>query len=90
MFDSTTTGRALFLSGGSYFLVHSDFVTELTVDNKVRLYPYQTHQLPTTPLAAPNPQKLLQYGNELKACVQFFLNGLADNTLYRQTSEMVK
>ncbi|MBX0290258.1 LTA synthase family protein [Hymenobacter sp. HSC-4F20] len=82
-FDSTTTGRALFLSGGSYFLVHADFVTELTVDNRVRLYPYQNHQLPPTPLASPNPQKLQQYGDELKACVQFFLNGLADNSLYK-------
>ncbi|GGG41270.1 LTA synthase family protein [Hymenobacter glacieicola] len=83
VFDSTAPGRALFLTGGSYFLVHSDFVTELTVDNRVRLYPYQNHQLPPTPLASPDPQKLQQYGNELKACVQFFLNGLADNSLYK-------
>lgn len=84
VFDSTTTGRALFLSGGSYFLVHSDFVTELTVDNQVKLYPYANHQLPPTPLANPNTEKLRQYGNELKACVQFFLNGLADNSLYKR------
>ena len=83
VFDAGTTGRALFLSGGSYFLVHSDFVTELTTDNKVRLYPYQNHALPAVPLAAPDPQKLHQYGNELKACVQFYLNGLADNSLYK-------
>ena len=83
VFDTATSGRALFLSGGSYFLVHQDFVTELTADNQVRLYPYQTHKLPATPLANPDPQKLRAYSNELKACVQFFTNGLADNTLYK-------
>ncbi|UYZ64628.1 LTA synthase family protein [Hymenobacter weizhouensis] len=82
-FDGGTTGRALFLSGGSYFLVHRDYVTELTADNRVRLYPYQRHQLPATPLQNPDPQKLRQYGDELKACVQFYINGLADNSLYR-------
>ena len=83
VFDTGTTGRALFLSGGSYFLVHHDYVAELTVDNKVRLYPYQKHALPATPLPAPDPQKLREYGDELKACVQFYLNGLADNALYK-------
>ena len=83
VFDAGTTGRALFLSGGSYFLVHHDFVTELTADNQVRLYPYQTHFLPAQPLTNPNPQKLRQYGDELKACGQLFTNGLLDNTLYR-------
>ncbi|MBC8084581.1 MAG: LTA synthase family protein, partial [Hymenobacter sp.] len=83
VFDGGTTGRALFLSGGSYFLVHTDYVTELTADNQLRLYPYQNHALPATPLPAPDPAKLRQYGNELKACVQFYLNGLADNSLYK-------
>jgi arylsulfatase A-like enzyme len=82
-FDPGTTGRALFLSGGSYWLVHHDFVTELTIDNRIRLYPYRTHDLPAKPLDNPNPQKLRQYGDELKACVQFFTNGLADNALYK-------
>lgn len=82
-FDTASNGRALFLSGGSYWLVHRDFVTELTTDNRIRLYPYQTHALPAEPLANPDPQKLRQYGDELKACVQLFTNGLADNTLYK-------
>jgi hypothetical protein len=82
VFDSTNTGRAVFLSGGSWFLVHSDFVTELTADDQVRLYPYQTHQLPAIPLPNPDPQKLRQYSNELKACVQLYVNGLIDNRLY--------
>ncbi|MBG8554926.1 LTA synthase family protein [Hymenobacter guriensis] len=81
-FDSTTTGRAIFLSGGSYYLVHTDYVTELTADDQVRLYPYRTHQLPARPLPAPDPRKLRQYGNELKACVQFYVNGLVQNRLY--------
>ncbi|SET12070.1 LTA synthase family protein [Hymenobacter actinosclerus] len=83
VFDAGTSGRALFLSGGSYWLVHADYVTELTADDQVRLYPYRRHQLPATPLAHPDPAKLHQYGDELKACVQFYLNGLADNTLYK-------
>nr|WP_185283070.1 LTA synthase family protein [Hymenobacter sp. NBH84] len=83
VFDQGTSGRAVFLSGGSYFLVHTDFVTELTADNQVRLYPYRTHFIPATPLPNPDPQKLRQYGDELKACVQFYVNGLVDNTMYK-------
>ncbi|MCA8829621.1 LTA synthase family protein [Hymenobacter pini] len=83
VFDDSTTGRALFLSGGSLFLVHSDFVTELTADNAVQLYPYRTHQLPPEPLANPNPRTAQQYGNELKAAAQYFTDGLLDNRLYR-------
>ncbi|MBT2558154.1 LTA synthase family protein [Hymenobacter sp. ISL-91] len=83
VFDAGTSGRAIFFSGGSYWLVHADYVTELTADNQVRLYPYRRHQLPAKPLAHPDPTKLRQYGDELKACVQFYLNGLADNRLYK-------
>lgn len=83
VFEARNSGRALFLSGGSLFLVHTDYVAELTADNQVRLYPYRTHQLPETPLANPDPQKLRQYGDELKAATQYFTNGLLDNTLYR-------
>jgi hypothetical protein len=83
VFDTGISGRALYLNGGSYFLVHRDFVTELTADDKVLLYPYQTHFIPTEPLPHPDPQKVQQYGNELKACVQLYINGLADNKLYR-------
>ena len=78
-----TPGRALFRSGESYFLVHADFVTELTADNVVRLYPYQTHFIPHEPVAHPDPAKVLQYGNELRACVQLYVNGLIDNKLYK-------
>ncbi|RSK44955.1 LTA synthase family protein [Hymenobacter rigui] len=83
VFDSRTSGRALFLSGGSLFLVHRDFVTELTADNAVRLYPYRTHQLPDAALSTPDPRLLRQYGNELKAATQYFSDGLLDNRLYR-------
>ncbi|MBT9392796.1 LTA synthase family protein [Hymenobacter sp. NST-14] len=82
VFDTTTTGRALFLSGGSYWLVHTDYVTELTADDQVRLYPYRRHRLPATPLAHPDPATLRAYGQELRACVQWYVNGLADNRLY--------
>ncbi|QIX62952.1 LTA synthase family protein [Hymenobacter sp. BT18] len=81
-FDSASTGRALFLSNGSYYLVHHDYVTELTADDQVHQYAYQRHQLPTHPVAVPDTQKLRQYGQELRACVQFYVNGLVQNRLY--------
>lgn len=83
VFDSTSPGRALFRDGDSYYLVHSDFVTELTNKNAVRLYPYQPHFMPTEPVANPNPALVKQYGDELRACVQFYVNGLLDNRLYK-------
>ena len=83
VFGSATPGRAFFRDGESYYLVHSDFVTELTGTNEVRLYPYQTHFIPTQPVANPNPALVQRYGDELRACVQFYVNGLIDNRLYK-------
>ncbi|OON67036.1 LTA synthase family protein [Hymenobacter sp. CRA2] len=83
VFDAAAPGRALFLSGNTHYLVHHDYVTELTTDNQVRLYPYRTHDMPAEPLANPPAAKRQQYGNELRAVVQFFTNGLLDNALYR-------
>ncbi|GAB3333692.1 LTA synthase family protein [Hymenobacter humi] len=82
-FDTASPGRALFRDGDSYYLVHSDFVTELKSDNTVRLYPYQTHFIPNQPITNPNPELLRKYGDELRACVQFYVNGLLDNRLYK-------
>ena len=83
VFDAASPGRALFRDGDSYYLVHSDFVTELTNTNRVRLYPYQTHVLPPQPVAQPDPALVKKYGDELRACVQFYVNGLVDNRLYK-------
>ena len=83
VFDAASPGRALFRDGESYFLVHHDFVTELTNKNEVRLYPYALHFMPTEPVANPDPTLVKQYGNELRACVQFYVNGLIDNRLYK-------
>ena len=83
IFDTASTGRALFRDGDSYYLVHADFVTELRNDNSVRLYPYQTHFIPQKPLANPDPVLLRKYGDELRACVQFYVNSLLDNRLYK-------
>ncbi|SMC00537.1 sulfatase [Hymenobacter roseosalivarius DSM 11622] len=81
VFDTSANGRALFLTGGSYYLVHHDYVTELTADDQVRLYPYRRHDLPPTPVN--DPLKARQYGQELRASVQFLTNGLLDNSLYK-------
>ena len=83
VFDPASPGRAIFHDGDSYYLVHSDFVTELKSDNSVRLYPYQTHFMPNQPVANPNPALVKKYGNELRANVQFYVNGLLDNRLYK-------
>ena len=83
VFDATSPGRAIFREGDSYFLVHSDFVAELKNDNSVLLYPYQTHFIPTQPVAKPNPALVRKYGDELRANVQFYVNGLLDNRLYK-------
>ena len=83
VFDSMGTGRAVFRDGESYYLVHADFVTELTNTNQVRLYPYQTHFIPPTPVANPDPVLLNKYGTELRTIVQFYVNGLLDNKLYK-------
>ena len=83
VFDAASPGRALFRDGESYFLVHADFVTELTNKNEVRLYPYALHFMPTEPVANPNPALVKKYGDELRACVQFYVNGLIDNRLYK-------
>ena len=83
VFDTTNTGRALFSAGGSYFLVHSDFVTELRADNSVALYPYRPHFIPDEPLARPDPVVVKKYGDELRALLQFYVNGLVDNRLYK-------
>ncbi|MBJ6109598.1 LTA synthase family protein [Hymenobacter sp. BT523] len=83
VFDAASPGRALFRDGDSYYLVHSDFVTELTNTNQVRLYPYQNHSMPLKPVANPDPALVKKYGNELRACVQFYVNGLLDNRLYK-------
>lgn len=83
VFDPARPGRALFRDGDSYYLVHSNFVTELKNNNSIQLYPYQTHFIPTQPLANPDPALVQQYGNELRACVQFYVNGLLDNRLYK-------
>ena len=83
VFDAASPGRALFRDGDSYFLVHSDFVTELTNKNEVHLYPYASHFMPAAPVVPPDPALVQRYGNELRACVQFYVNGLVDNRLYK-------
>ena len=83
VFDTASSGRAIFRDGDSYYLVHSDFVAELKNDNSVRLYPYKTHFIPTQPMANPDPKLVQKYGNELRASVQFYVNGLLDNRLYK-------
>jgi hypothetical protein len=50
----------------------------------VRLYPYQPHFIPNEPVPNPDPAVVRKYGDELRAIVQFYVNGLLDNRLYKQ------
>lgn len=84
VFDSSRVGRALFRTQESYFLVHPDYVTELTVnDDTLLFYPYRLHDLIRPALKNPDSTLLLRYSNELKANVQFLVNGLIENSLYK-------
>lgn len=87
VFDAQAPGRALFLADGAHYLVHRDYVTELTADNQLRMFPYRTHALPAQPLPNPPADKQRQYGQELRALTQYFTNGLLDNSLYRQPAK---
>ena len=39
--------------------------------------------MPNQALARPDPALVKRYGDELRACVQFYVNGLLDNRLYK-------
>ncbi len=83
VFDTTRAGRAVFRADESYFLVHSDYVTELTATDGLLLYPYYPHNLIRPAMSNPDSVLLQRYGRELKANVQFFVNGLVENRLYK-------
>ncbi|MFD2245226.1 LTA synthase family protein [Pontibacter ruber] len=71
--DSSSSGRALFYNGNSYFLVQPSGVTELTVDDKTQFYTF-----PDLAPAPPAEKNALQ----LKAYVQYFRSGMVSNRLY--------
>lgn len=71
--DSTSTGRALFYNGNAWFMVQQEVVTELTQDNQVRFYTL-AEMAPAPPAPAAEQQ--------LKAYVQYFMNGMIGNKLY--------
>jgi phosphoglycerol transferase MdoB-like AlkP superfamily enzyme len=71
--DNTSTGRALLYNGTSYYMVEQDQVTELTPEDQVLFYSF-ADMAP----AAPAPTA----GQQLKAYVQYFRNGMTGNNLY--------
>lgn len=78
--DTTNSGRAIFYQGGIFTLLHRDYITELWPDGSLKMWGYQTHGLKK--LRNPDKSKLTQYGQELKALVQYYRNGLLENDLY--------
>ncbi|WP_026464884.1 LTA synthase family protein [Adhaeribacter aquaticus] len=80
VFDTTKTGRALYFNAGVSTLIHQDYITQLRPNGEVVNYQYQTHNYKKLP--KPEPALQAKYGQELKAYVQYFTNGLIDNNLY--------
>lgn len=74
-------GRAIFRDGGSTWLVHRDYVTELTADEQVRYYTYRIHEL--GPPANPPTEIAQRYAAEVRAAIQFTNNGLVENAFYK-------
>lgn len=74
------SGRAWLRDGGSLWLIHPDYVTELTAGQQVRFYRYGRHEL--GPRAVPPPAIRARYTAEVKAGDQFTNNGLLDNAFY--------
>ncbi len=73
-------GRAWLHDGGSLWLVHPDYVTELTADQHVRFYRYHRHRLGRA--VQPPADILRRYTAEVRAADQFTNNGLLDNAFY--------
>ncbi|WP_242918532.1 LTA synthase family protein [Pontibacter liquoris] len=73
--DTSSTGRALFYNGNSYFMVEQQGVTELTATDELHFY--------TFPDLAPAPAAKDQE-ERLKGYVQYYRNGLINNKLYLQ------
>ncbi len=73
-------GRGWLRDGGSLWLIHPDYVTELTAEQHVHFYRYVRHELGERVL--PPPAIRARYTAEIKAGDQFTNNGLLDNAFY--------
>ncbi|GEO04701.1 sulfatase [Adhaeribacter aerolatus] len=80
LLDSATTGQALLYLEGVATLLHQDYITQLNPNEELKLYQYQLHGLKRAPQAP--DAKRRQYGDDLKAYLQYFKNGLIENNLY--------
>ncbi|MCC9135932.1 LTA synthase family protein [Pontibacter silvestris] len=76
MLDTTVTGKALFYSGNSYYMVQQQGVTELSADDQVRFYTFPGFS------SVPIQSKSTTSEQQLKAYVQYLRNGLIGNKLY--------
>ena len=77
-FNENCKGYAINYSAETYRLIHKDFFLELTTNGDSRLLHFSVG----TPMVSPDiKKKALQ--KELKAYIQYFNNGLVENSLYR-------
>ena len=74
LLDGTATGNAILFNGNSHYLVQSEAVTELTLDDQVRVYTFPDFAPATSPVPG-SEQKL-------KAYVQYFRSGMVNNSIY--------
>ena len=74
VFDSTTTGKALFLAENQYVMLEPEYETTLSTDDVVQVHSDNSSNLAPTVKQAK--------GEKLKAFVQYFNNALLDNNLY--------
>lgn len=79
IFDATYHGLALGQKAGSYWIADENYYLESRLNESARLFRLDNLD---TPLAD-NPAVQARLGNELKAYVQWFNNGLAQDNLYR-------
>jgi len=81
-------GKAVFFLEGVATLLHQDYITQLYPDNQLRFYAYQPHgfkKVKSVPAAVRE-----KYSRELKAYLQYFNNGLLENSLYFWIPNRVK
>lgn len=75
---SPRRGMALHYSLGTYHLVQNDFFMEMNENNGLRLFDFKKDQAQTTPLR--NGLVENWFSQRLKAYIQFYNNGLIENS----------
>lgn len=76
--DTVAPGRALFYTNGNYVMVQPDLVTRLNETDEITYYGH--YNFKQTPEEV--EKRKMESDAQLKAYVQYYRNGLIENTLY--------